>query len=95
MNPIAALLATAISGLDILGYIAATLTTGAFFPQALKTIRTRDTSGISLGMYAIFTLGVSLWLIYGIVAGAWPIILANTITTPLAAVVLALKVKHG
>ena len=47
---------------DILGYCAAALTTGSFLPQALLTLRTRDVSGISIGMYGAFTAGVALWL---------------------------------
>ena len=66
---------------DLLGYIAATLTTVAFVPQAWKTFRSRDVSGISLGMYSLFTAGVALWLVYGILMVAWPIIIANSITT--------------
>jgi MtN3 and saliva related transmembrane protein len=49
------------SSVDALGYVAAVLTTSSFFPQALKTLRTRDTSGISLGMYLMFTSGVVVW----------------------------------
>ena len=49
-----------------LGYLAATLTTGSFVPQALHTFRSNDLAGISLGMYGAFTLGVALWLLYGL-----------------------------
>jgi MtN3 and saliva related transmembrane protein len=80
---------------DILGYVAAVLTTVAFVPQALKTVRSRDTSGISLGMYVIFTTGVAVWLVYGLALSALPIILANSITLPLAATILALKLRYG
>ncbi|NWG74518.1 MAG: SemiSWEET transporter [Rubrivivax sp.] len=77
---------------DWIGYAAATLTTAAFVPQAWLTFRTRDVSGISLGMYSAFTLGVALWLAYGIALGEWPIIVANAITLALAASILAMKV---
>jgi MtN3 and saliva related transmembrane protein len=77
-----------------LGYAAAALTTGSFIPQALLTIRTRNTSGISLGMYLVFTAGVAVWLAYGLAIGSWPMILANTITLVLAAVILAFKFKY-
>jgi MtN3 and saliva related transmembrane protein len=77
-----------------LGYAAAALTTGSFIPQALLTIRTRNTSGISLGMYLVFTAGVAVWLAYGLAIGSWPMILANTITLALAAVILAFKFKY-
>ena len=80
---------------DKLGYVAAVLTTVAFVPQALKTVRSRDTSGISLGMYVILTTGVALWLVYGLALTALPIILANSITLPLAATILALKLRYG
>ncbi len=77
---------------DALGYVAATLTTASFVPQAWLTLRTRDVSGISLGMYSAFTLGVALWLLYGIALGEWPIIIANALTVTLAAVILAVKI---
>ena len=65
---------------DILGYCAAALTTGSFLPQALLTLRTRDVSGISIGMYGAFTAGVALWLMYGVALGNWPIVAANAVT---------------
>ena len=77
------------------GYLAAILTTGSFVPQAVMTIRTRNTSGISLAMYVIFTLGVGLWLVYGVALHSWPMICANTVTFGLAATILALKVRYG
>lgn len=79
---------------DLIGYPAAFLTTIAFVPQAWKSWRTRDLSGISLPMYALFTAGVALWLAYGIVIGSMPVILANTATLLLAAVVLLLKLAE-
>jgi MtN3 and saliva related transmembrane protein len=81
--------------LDLLGYAAAALTTSAFAPQTFKTIRSRDTQGISLWMYVIFTTGIMLWLMYGIVERSWPLILANAITLPLAATILGLKLRYG
>ena len=77
------------------GFAAAALTTGSFVPQALMTIRSRNTSGISLAMYVIFTIGVALWLAYGIFLDSWPMILANTVTLMLAATILALKLRYG
>ena len=77
---------------DGLGYIAATLTTASFVPQAWLTLRTRNVAGISLGMYSAFTLGVLLWLLYGIAIGEWPIIIANALTTALAATILVTKI---
>ena len=81
--------------LEWFGYLAAILTTGSFVPQAVMTIRSRNTRGISLAMYVFFTVGVALWLIYGIALESWPMILANTVTLGLAATILALKVRYG
>ncbi len=81
--------------LEWLGYLAAVLTTLAFVPQAVKTIRSRDTSGISLGMYVVFIVGIVCWFCYGIVLGSWPMILANAVTFVLAAVILVLKLRQG
>jgi len=81
--------------LEWIGYMAATLTTLSFVPQALKTIRSRDTRGISLGMYVVFTIGIVAWFVYGLVLGSWPMILANAVTFLLAATILALKLRHG
>jgi MtN3 and saliva related transmembrane protein len=76
------------------GFAAALLTTLAFFPQALKSWQTRNLSGISLSMYSLFTLGVALWLVYGVIIGSWPVIAANAITLMLAGMVLTLKIIH-
>lgn len=78
-----------------LGYIAATLTTAAFVPQAIKTVRKRETRAISLGMYVTFTLGLCFWLAYGVILGSWPMIVSNIITLFLALLILALKLRHG
>lgn len=80
---------------DLIGYPAALLTTIAFVPQAWKSWRTRDLSGISLPMYALFTTGVALWMVYGVVIGSLPVIVANAITLVLAAVILLLKVTEA
>lgn len=77
---------------DTLGYAAAALTTGSFLPQALHTVRTRDVSGISLAMYGTFTVGVALWLGYGLALGEWPIVVANAVTLALAATILVTKI---
>lgn len=79
---------------DIVGYLAAFLTTVAFAPQAYHSWKTRDLSGISLPMYSMFSAGVACWLIYGLLIGNAPIVVANSITLLLAAVVLILKIKH-
>lgn len=76
---------------DWMGYAAAVLTTTSFVPQAWLTFRSRDVSGISLGMYGTFTVGVALWLAYGIALRAWPIVVANLITLCLASSILTMK----
>lgn len=76
-----------------IGSMAAVCTTLAFVPQVIQSWRTRDLSGISLPMYTIFTTGVLLWLIYGILIRDWPVIIANAVTAILASVVLLLKLK--
>lgn len=78
-----------------IGYIAATLTTVAFIPQAVKTIRSRDTHGISLGMYATFTVGILFWLMYGFVLMSWPMIVSNIVTLGLSLTILTLKLRYG
>ena len=79
---------------DSLGYLAAFCTTAAFIPQAFKTIRTRDTKALSLGMYSIFTLGLILWLLYGTYKRDLAIILANAVTGVLAMVILFHKLRN-
>lgn len=81
--------------LELLGYVAAILTTGAFVPQAIKTIRSRDTRAISLWMYVVFTTGVAFWLAYGVVLESLPIVLANAVTFVLASTIMALKIRYG
>lgn len=80
--------------IEIVGYCAAFLTTVAFLPQAIWSWKTRDLSGISLGMYSLFTAGVGLWLVYGLVLEKWPLILANAMTFALALSILMLKLRH-
>ena len=80
--------------IDIIGYFAALLTTFSFLVQAIQSWRTRDLSGISVGMYSMFTLGVGLWLIYGIVIESWPLIVTNALTFLFALSILLMKLKH-
>ena len=79
---------------ELIGYIAACLTTLAFLPQTLHSLKTKDLSGISLGMYSLFSLGVGLWFIYGVLIHSWPVILANFFTLCLALSILFLKLKY-
>lgn len=79
--------------ITLLGFVAGTLTTAAFVPQVLKTWRTRSTEDISLGMFAVFAMGVSLWLVYGIYVSSLPIVLANGITLALAGAMVVFKLR--
>ena len=78
-----------------MGYAAATCTTLSFIPQAVKTIRSRDTSGISLWIYVVFTFGIACWFGYGVFLQSWPMIVSNAITFLLSSTILGLKLKHG
>ncbi len=78
---------------DIFGFIGAFLTTLSFVPQAWLVLRTGKTEGISLAMYALFTLGLAAWLVYGVLENALPIIVANAITLTLASMILFLKAR--
>jgi MtN3 and saliva related transmembrane protein len=76
-----------------LGYVAASLTTLSFFPQAIKTLRSGDTSAISLRMYVLFTSGIALWGLYGLLTGDGPLIIANAITLVSAGLILERKAR--
>jgi len=78
----------------IIGYLAAFGTTISFLPQAIKTIQTKNTSGISLPMYALFTTGTLFWLIYGIMSGSLPVAIANAITLLFASIILVYKIRY-
>jgi len=80
---------------NLIGTLAAIFTTTAFIPQVVLTWKTRRADGISLGMYSLFTTGVALWLAYGVIIGAWPVIIANTLTLALALFILAMKIRFG
>ena len=79
---------------DLIGTLAALLTTLSFVPQAWHTFQTKDVSGISLGMYSAFTLGVALWLAYGLMLQAGPVVIANAVTLALALGILAMKLIY-
>lgn len=79
---------------NTLGLIAGALTTVAFIPQVVKTWKSRHTLDISLGMFSIFSVGVFLWLLYGIQLDALPIILSNGITLVLSLTILVFKLKY-
>ena len=79
---------------NVLGFIAGTLTTVAFVPQVIKIWKSRHARDISTGTFAIFSLGVLLWLLYGIQLGALPIILANGVTLVLSLTILVFKLRY-
>ncbi len=81
--------------IDVIGSVAAVLTTASFVPQAWQTFKTRDVTGISLGMYSVFTVGVALWLLFGVLMQSWPLMIANSITLLLASAILAMKLRYG
>lgn len=79
----------------LIGLVAACCTTLAYAPQAIKTWRTRQTRDISLGMFVLMVAGVALWLVYGLLIGDLPLILANLVTLSLSGTILVLKLRHG
>lgn len=79
----------------IIGFMAATCTTVSFIPQVRHIVKTRDTKGISLSMYTIFTIRLICWLLYGCFIGSVPVIIANAITLVLAFTILIFKIKLG
>lgn len=81
--------------IEFIGTVAACFTTAAFFPQAVKTIRLQQTAGLSLTMYLMLVGGVLLWLVYGVMIGSWPLILANGIVVVPQISILALLLKAG
>ncbi len=76
-----------------IGLVAAVLTSASFVPQAIKVIKTKDTSGISLVMYSMFVVGVVLWIFHGLIIKDMAVIFANIVTFFFAAIVLAYKIK--
>ncbi len=81
--------------IELVGYVAACFTTLCWLPQAIRTIRTKDTAAISLVTQCFFALGISLWLIYGLALQSWPVILSNVVTLPLVLTVLTMKLRYG
>ncbi len=83
-----------INVITLLGLTAATLTTLAFLPQVIKSWRSRETRDVSLGMFAVLTVGIILWLIYGLLIGDLPLVVANGVTLVLAVTMLYLKLRY-
>ncbi len=80
--------------ITLLGLLAATCTTAAFVPQAVKTWRTKSAGDLSFGMFGMFWLGVVLWLAYGLLIGDLPIIVANVVTLALATTILFQMIRY-
>ena len=83
------------TSLDILGLIAACFTTSSFAPQVWRTWRTRDVSGISLATYVVITIGLALWLLYGVLRGDVPLVVANSVMVVLTAAIAAMKIAFS
>jgi MtN3 and saliva related transmembrane protein len=81
--------------INLIGYIAAACTTLCWLPQAVRTIRTRDTKAISLWTQALFAFGIVLWLIYGLFIASIPIVIANGVTLILVLLIIAMKIRYG
>jgi MtN3 and saliva related transmembrane protein len=79
--------------IEAIGSVAGTLTTLSFLPQVFKVVREHKTAGISRSMYAVFMVGATLWLIYGILIGSTPVIAANAVSLLLAGIVLVMKIR--
>lgn len=79
----------------ILGIMAGILCTFSFIPQVVKIFRTKNARDISLLTFSVFSLGVILWLIYGIAIKEWPIIIANAVSLILILAIVVMKVKYG
>ncbi|KOR35344.1 MULTISPECIES: SemiSWEET transporter [Planktothricoides] len=79
---------------SLIGFMAATLTTVSFLPQVIQVWKTKSTKDISLGMFSIFSSGVFLWLVYGILIEDWAVFMANSITLILASIILTFKLKY-
>jgi len=80
---------------DAVGMAAATLTTLCWLPQAIRILRTRDTRAISLVTQLVFAGGITLWLVYGLLIGSWPVIVSNVLTLVLVGAIIILKIVHG
>jgi len=83
------------TAVTVLGLIAACLTTTSLVPQVVKTVKTRHTGDLSLGMYALYATGIALWLVYGLLQGDLPLIASNSVTFALSAWILVMKIRFG
>jgi MtN3 and saliva related transmembrane protein len=81
--------------MEAIGMVAATCTTLCWLPQAIKIVREKRTEGLSLATQSVFTVGIALWAVYGLLLHSWPLILANITTLLLSLTILALKIRYG
>jgi MtN3 and saliva related transmembrane protein len=79
---------------DIVGFAAGIITTAAYAPQVIKTVRTRSTKDISLGMYLLLAAGIGLWLVHGFQIGSLPVMAANGFTLILVGIMLYMKLRY-
>ncbi|MAD13293.1 MAG: hypothetical protein CMC04_11355 [Flavobacteriaceae bacterium] len=79
--------------IEIIGFIAAILTTSAYLPQAFKIWRTKNAESVSLSMYSVMFLGIFLWLVYSIYLKRPSMIFANVITIIIISTIIFLKIK--
>jgi len=82
------------SGVEDIGFVAAFLTTAAFVPQLMRVMKLRSAREISLGTFVMFSVGVFMWLMYGIYTGSRPVIASNVVTLVLSVSILILKLKY-
>ena len=80
---------------EAVGTAAALLTTMCWVPQAVRTIRLRDTRAISLPAQLAFGCGLALWLVYGLLIASWPLIVANVVSLGLVAIIVTMKLRYG
>jgi MtN3 and saliva related transmembrane protein len=83
------------ASIEMIGAIAAMITTLCWVPQAIKVVRTRETAAISLVMYLMLALGITMWLAYGVLIGSWPLIGANAVTLVPVLAILGMKLRYG
>lgn len=81
--------------MEAIGMVAATCTTLCWLPQAIKIFREKRTDGLSFLTQSVFSLGIALWVLYGLLLHSWPLILANIATLLLSLTILALKIRYG
>ncbi|MBI5587132.1 MAG: SemiSWEET transporter [Deltaproteobacteria bacterium] len=78
----------------LLGLVGGTLTTSSFVPQVLKAVKTKSTKDVSLGMFALLSAGIFIWIVYGFMIDSLPVILTNIISFIFSTVILVYKIIH-